>query len=198
MTYQTIDPARITWLRKAKKAMLDIAKSDYAKDNLRFVSRAKQFAEKIPHRTNDYFAWSAYSPDGFTIMADELTAEYEYLNEWSNKLFDKWQSETIGDLKKETEIAPANDLGEKKTTEIKPEENSKMRNKKKTTEIKGEQLAISIRGGARPGAGRKSIGVKKAVSIALPEEAWQEIDSLIQSGEYASYADFFRRKAGWS
>ncbi|SYX84591.1 hypothetical protein [Paenibacillus alvei] len=48
------------------------------------------------------------------------------------------------------------------------------------------------RGGARKGAGRKSIGVKKPVTISMPQSEWDEIDSLIQSGEFQSYADYFR------
>lgn len=51
------------------------------------------------------------------------------------------------------------------------------------------------RGGKRAGAGRKSLGVKKPVSITLPDEVWNEIDNLIQNGDYKSYADYFRSLA---
>jgi len=83
----------------------------------------------------------------------------------------------------------------KQETEIKPKEKPKSTPSKKATENKGEQLAISIRGGARKGAGRKSLGVKKPVSIVLEQHEWDEIDSLIQSGDYKSYSDYFRQAA---
>lgn len=79
-----------------------------------------------------------------------------------------------------------------KDAEIKTEESEKQDDLKRDADIKAEQIKISIRGGKREGAGRKSIGVKKPVSIALPEEKWLEIDNLIQSGKYHSYSEFFR------
>ncbi|MCV4233328.1 hypothetical protein OHJ21_19275 [Virgibacillus sp. LDC1] len=63
---------------------------------------------------------------------------------------------------------------------------------KKETEIKTKEPEKPKRGGARTGAGRKSIGVKKPVSITLPQEDWNEIDNLIKAGEFKSYADYFR------
>lgn len=48
-------------------------------------------------------------------------------------------------------------------------------------------------GGVRKGAGRPKIGLKRPVSITLPEEDWQQIDRLVQSGHCKSYADYFRR-----
>lgn len=65
----------------------------------------------------------------------------------------------------------------------------------KATEIKEGQVTLSIRGGKRPGAGRKAIGIKKAVSISLPSETWSDIEALISSGQYDSNADFFRSAA---
>lgn len=50
------------------------------------------------------------------------------------------------------------------------------------------------RGGSRPGAGRKSLGIKKSVSISLPAEKWNEIDRLIQMGIYPSYSEYFRSR----
>lgn len=47
-------------------------------------------------------------------------------------------------------------------------------------------------GGVREGAGRKRIGVKRPVSITLPEEDWEQIERLIKSGHCKSYADYFR------
>lgn len=90
-------------------------------------------------------------------------------------------------MKKETEIKdllpPAShDTELKKETEIKHSDTLK-----KEIEIKSEQ-----RGGRREGAGRKSLGVKKPVSITLPEDVWIEIDNLIQNEKFKSYADYFR------
>lgn len=94
------------------------------------------------------------------------------------------------EMKTEIEIKDSEDS--KKETEIKQENELGKSTKKKETKIKGEQIQISIRGGRRAGAGRKSIGLKKPVSITLPEEVWNEIDSLIQGEKYRSYADYFR------
>ncbi|EGL18554.1 hypothetical protein [Paenibacillus sp. HGH0039] len=52
--------------------------------------------------------------------------------------------------------------------------------------------ATPRRGGKRNGAGRKSLGVKKPITITLPEADWIEIDNLIQLGVYSGYADYFR------
>ncbi|MEE4580557.1 hypothetical protein [Paenibacillus polymyxa] len=51
---------------------------------------------------------------------------------------------------------------------------------------------VEKRGGARKGAGRKSLGIKKSVTITLPQERWDEIDSLIKNGKFKSYPDYFR------
>ncbi|QHT63292.1 CopG family transcriptional regulator [Paenibacillus lycopersici] len=48
-------------------------------------------------------------------------------------------------------------------------------------------------GGARPGAGRKSEGDKKVVTITLPTEDWALIDAAIEQGAYKGYADYFRQ-----
>ena len=47
-------------------------------------------------------------------------------------------------------------------------------------------------GGSRPGAGRPSVGMRKVVSVSMPEEEWQKIDRLIESKNYTGYADYFR------
>lgn len=94
-------------------------------------------------------------------------------------------------MKQETEIKDSPE-GLKKDSEIKQEDEPENSTKKKETEIKGEQMQISIRGGRRAGAGRKSLGVKKPVSITLPEHIWNEIDNQIQERIHRSYADYFR------
>jgi len=40
--------------------------------------------------------------------------------------------------------------------------------------------------------GRPSIGKARPVKITLPEEDWNQIDQAIQSGEYKSFAEYFR------
>ncbi|OAZ49751.1 hypothetical protein [Paenibacillus polymyxa] len=51
---------------------------------------------------------------------------------------------------------------------------------------------VEKRGGARKGAGRKSLGTKKSVTITLPQERWDAIDDLIKNGKFKSYPDYFR------
>ncbi|MFT9370112.1 hypothetical protein [Paenibacillus polymyxa] len=55
-----------------------------------------------------------------------------------------------------------------------------------------EAAKVEKRGGARKGAGRKSLGIKKSVTITLPQERWDEIDSLIKNGKFKSSPDYFR------
>ncbi|WP_068505855.1 hypothetical protein [Paenibacillus kribbensis] len=58
--------------------------------------------------------------------------------------------------------------------------------------MRSEHFHSKNYGGARPGSGRKKIGTSKRLSITLPDERWEHIDSLIASGRVASYADYFR------
>lgn len=51
---------------------------------------------------------------------------------------------------------------------------------------------VEKRGGTRQGAGRPSLGVKKSVTITLPQEAWDQIDGLIKNGEFKNYPEYFR------
>ncbi|WP_318626910.1 hypothetical protein [Paenibacillus polymyxa] len=55
-----------------------------------------------------------------------------------------------------------------------------------------ESAKVEKRGGARKGAGRKSLGIKKPVTITLPQERWDAIDALIKNGKFKSYPDYFR------
>ncbi|WP_249930854.1 hypothetical protein [Paenibacillus polymyxa] len=55
-----------------------------------------------------------------------------------------------------------------------------------------EAAKVEKRGGARKGAGRKSLGIKKSVTITLPQERWDTIDDLIKNGIFKSYPDYFR------
>jgi hypothetical protein len=48
-------------------------------------------------------------------------------------------------------------------------------------------------GGKRAGAGRKGIGRTEKVSVSLPPEEWDYIDSLIANGHVASRAEYIRR-----
>lgn len=53
---------------------------------------------------------------------------------------------------------------------------------------------MTPRGGYRPDAGRKSLGIKKGISISIPHEQWDTIDKLIAAGHYKGYADYFRQQ----
>lgn len=52
--------------------------------------------------------------------------------------------------------------------------------------IKVEKGNQNQRGGKRKGAGRKGLGVTKKVSLTLSEEAWSEIEKLIEDGSNQS------------
>lgn len=91
---------------------------------------------------------------------------------------------------KEGEVQKNPDL--KEEVEIKVEEAHATSEMKKETQIKEGQIKMDLRGGARPGAGRKSLGVKKPISITLEEKEWKAIDDLIKEGEFKSYAEYFR------
>lgn len=64
---------------------------------------------------------------------------------------------------------------------------------KKGTENKDGQVSLSLRGGARAGAGRKAIGNSRKISITLPAEDWAHIDRLVEQGRVGSYSDYFRQ-----
>ncbi|MBY9082358.1 hypothetical protein [Paenibacillus sp. CGMCC 1.18879] len=82
----------------------------------------------------------------------------------------------------------------KKVPKIKEEKPKTRQRKKKVTKIKDpNQSELPIRGGARAGAGRKSIGVKKHMALTMPQQMWDEIDNLIQKDGLSSYSEFFRQ-----
>lgn len=45
----------------------------------------------------------------------------------------------------------------------------------------------------KKGRGRPQIGERRVISITLPEEDWQKVDSLIKSGHAGSASDYFRQ-----
>jgi hypothetical protein len=64
-------------------------------------------------------------------------------------------------------------------------------------ESKDGQLELVVdppkkRGGKRAGAGRKGIGRTEKISLSLPAEEWDYIDSLITDGHVASRAEYIR------
>ncbi|QYK68290.1 hypothetical protein [Paenibacillus sp. S02] len=61
-----------------------------------------------------------------------------------------------------------------------------------TKRREADAAKVEKRGGARKGAGRKSLGAKKSVTITLPQERWDAIDDLIKNGKIKSYPDYFR------
>jgi hypothetical protein len=64
---------------------------------------------------------------------------------------------------------------------------------KKETNNKGEQLKISLRGGARPGAGRPKQGERRTVSLTLHPSVWAAIDQDLEAaGGTMKLADLVR------
>ncbi|GAV16098.1 hypothetical protein [Paenibacillus sp. NAIST15-1] len=43
------------------------------------------------------------------------------------------------------------------------------------------------------GRGRPRIGERRVISITLPEEEWEKVESLIHSGYAGSAGDYFRQ-----
>lgn len=131
----------------------------------------------------------------------KLMELYSELIGWAEGSFEIWsrlemeQIDEMRKMKKETEIKTEKSPSVpemKKVTVIKKDELPKKQEMKKETEIKEGQMKMDLRGGARPGAGRKLIGKRKPVKITLAPESWEEIDNLIQSGHFPSYAEYFR------
>lgn len=58
--------------------------------------------------------------------------------------------------------------------------------------IRQNSRGTKARGGARPGAGRPSIGKYRSVGMTLPDDDWGFIDQLVDKGEYSSRAEYFR------
>lgn len=121
----------------------------------------------------------------------ELKARYgEIMRTIREREIFQLESEKPADLELAKRVA---DNVLKKESEIKVSNKPKSKPKKKETKIKDpNQTELSIRGGARDGAGRPSLGKKKPVSITLEESEWAQIDELIKKAEFKSYADYFR------
>lgn len=49
------------------------------------------------------------------------------------------------------------------------------------------------KGGARSGAGRKSIGTRKHLQITMPDELWAYVDQQIAKGTFSGYSEMFRQ-----
>lgn len=197
---------KVTELRKLKhQAALLLSLGSGKWNNKDFKQAVQGFRDRIPAKNSD-LKWSDISPE-FLEEYSELEREFSDLKQMNGQLYQIWiqresDQEMKAALKKESEIKVGNsDL--KKETEIKEDDvignpdlkkETKIKNKsKKVTKIKEEkQVEMSLRGGRRSGAGRKSIGIKKPVAINLPQEIWDEIDNLIQKGEHSGYAPFFR------
>ncbi|WP_438431197.1 ribbon-helix-helix domain-containing protein [Gorillibacterium sp. sgz500922] len=49
----------------------------------------------------------------------------------------------------------------------------------------GNAKPLEKRGGTRPNAGRKPIGVTRKISLTLPKRCWDEIDRRCDGGNYS-------------
>jgi hypothetical protein len=150
------------------RAMKQIVARMDSNKNKDFRKQAESFKAKIPN-TNKNLDWTSES-EGFAEWFNDLEDEYVRLSQWNSIL--------------------------KEAPGTKKEENGGKEGLKKTPQNKEGQVALSLRGGARPGAGRKSLGVKRKISIVLPQEDWDYIDSLVAEKKCASVAEFFRRSTG--
>lgn len=214
-----MDAKVIKKLKDFKGAVL-IMRDDSAwtKGNQEFYDKATAFINSIPHYKKDFEGIDENALVREYSAIKMLNGIYqrkyiEYINtvpptEEMPIMPVEFAEKKETEIKEEQAAAPSNDNEvieikqeraemdeKKKVTEIKQEETPKKSPKKKETKIKEEQVTMSLRGGKREGAGRKAIGIKKAVSIALPEDVWDEISNLIQNGNYESNADFFRSAA---
>lgn len=184
MTYREIEKS----MSASRSLVIDRIKR--YPDNAEMVKLKKEFdrtytiLRQLLRENVSYFS----SPD---VKRKKVMERFIELDGWEQGTYEL----SISELNKETEIKteePPSIPETKKVSEIKKNEPLKKQEMKKETEIKEGQMKMDLRGGARPGAGRKSIGKRKAVKIALSLEAWEEIDNLIQSGHFPSYAEYFR------
>ncbi|WP_375102224.1 hypothetical protein ACDZ28_00035 (plasmid) [Paenibacillus sp. RS8] len=150
------------------RAMKQIVSGMDSNKDKDFRKQAESFKAKIPN-TNKNLDWTSES-EGFEEWFNGLEDEYVRLSQWNSLL--------------------------KKASEIKKKENREKEELKKTPQNKEGQVTLSLRGGARPGAGRKSLGVKRKISIVLPQEDWDYIDSLVAEKKCASVAEYFRHSTG--
>ncbi|MDF1587099.1 hypothetical protein [Marinimicrococcus flavescens] len=159
---------KVTGLRAMKSVVIRILKSPEASKNKGFREMAEKFKDQIPSKNKD-LEWN-HDLKGFATRFEELESEYLSLYDWNRRL--------------------------KETPETKSEKIEEKDFLKKEPQIKEGQVSLSLRGGARPGAGRKSLGVKRKVSIVLPAEDWEYIDSLVADKKFASVAEYFRHSTG--
>ncbi|MNJ44692.1 hypothetical protein D3C77_397510 [compost metagenome] len=52
-------------------------------------------------------------------------------------------------------------------------------------DIAGKKVSNAQKGGRRPGAGRKPIGVTRKISLTLPPAFWAEIDRRCYNSDYS-------------
>jgi hypothetical protein len=191
----SIDPEKRKHLRRIRADFMRIQRSDYAKSDPEFLKEVRQFIRLIPSRNEDFvmLGFRASSPSWFQVYYDERINEYERLFEWQNRIFDEWakraknphhtpQANGVGRMKEVTEIKEKKDEGQtvmKEVTEIKEKKDEGQTVMKKVSGIieqKSGQTAMSFRGGARPGAGRKRIGTTRTIKLTLPDELWAILD----------------------
>lgn len=166
-------------LRTYKKAALALKEMKAPWLNHDMIKAIENIRREVPANNKD-IKWDKDSNE-FLIRYKEISAEYGYLTDLYETAMKDYQEKKYHE---EIEI---------KATEIKQPEIQKSPKKKKVTEIKGEQLKLAIHGGRRKGAGRKTIGIRKPVSINLPAEIWERIDDLIKISDIKTYSEYFRR-----
>ncbi|MNN54012.1 hypothetical protein D3C81_1688020 [compost metagenome] len=154
----------IAWKKQLKQENGSVHRNDTLQENFKSFEGTFKAARSILERPENEFP--------MVSKRKRLDTCYIELHGWYTGI--QFLMRPKPEMKKETEIKdllPASlDIKLKKETKINSEH----------------------RGGRREGAGRKSLGVKKPVSITLPEDTWNEIDNLIQSEKFKSYADYFR------
>ncbi|WP_263560731.1 hypothetical protein [Paenibacillus polymyxa] len=162
-------------LRKKKSELLAYSREPWA--NKYFKKSVKEYASRIPVKNSDLPQVGSPEFENMIYFSD---VNYQNLLVEVSRL-----KETF-----ETDMAPID--ASKPVSEPVPVSESPTPPDPVKNDFEGEQMTMGLRGGRRSKAGRKSIGEKKSVSIAMPYSEWSSIDTLIKGKVFKSQSDFFR------
>ncbi|AHM67487.1 hypothetical protein PPSQR21_038490 [Paenibacillus polymyxa SQR-21] len=158
-------------LRKKKSELLAYSREPWATKY--FKKAVKEFTSSIPAKNSDLPKIN--SPE-FEVLVFSSDVDYQILVARAEELKKEYK----------TSMAP---IGSPKPVS-EPKQSRLAKPVKNDSE--GKQVALELRGGRRSNAGRKSIGEKKTVSIAMPYSEWSSVDTLIKGKVFKSQSDFFR------
>ncbi|WP_348623376.1 hypothetical protein ABFT51_20810 [Paenibacillus peoriae] len=162
-------------LRKKKSELLAYSREPWANKYLK--KSVKDYASRIPVKNSDL---PEINSPKFETMMFLSESDYQILVARAKELKNEYK----------TSMAPIG--SPKPVSELVPDSGTPTPSEPVKNDSEGKQMALELRGGRRSRAGRKSLGVKRTVTISMPELEWADIDDMVKRKEFKSQADYFR------